>query len=611
MARIFVSHSSLDAAPARDVLAWLKSLGFDNAFLDIDESRGIQPGDEWEARLYAELAACSAVVLLVTPNWLASKWCFAEFVHARASGKAIFPVILTPGGGQAFADDLQRVDFATDAQGGRERLAGKLRELAVQGQRGFDWNPQRPPYPGLPAFEADDAAVYFGRDAEVQALREVLRARRRRHDAALVAVLGASGSGKSSLVRAGLLPRLAKFETEFVVVPPFRPGADPLAELAKALAEAEGRPGEWRMLRDSLAAGALPLADVVTDLLMAAGRREGTLLVTVDQAEELFTTTPAEGRARFAELLRGAAKLPLVVLLTLRSDYLGELQQWAGEVGAYEAFSLPPLPHERMAEVIEGPARVAGVTLAPGLVEAMVNDAGGPDAMPLLAFTLRELWTHATADAATDAPVIRLADYQALGDAAAGLNPLENAVRRRADELVAPLDAGARQALREAFVGALVRIDDQGGFGRRVAAWGELDPAVQPLLERFVDARLLVARSDDAGGRHVEVAHEALLRKWPLLSRWLDDERGFLIGRLQLQRALDDWSAAPPAQRESALLQGLMLERARAWARDKPRALTEAQRDFIAASVAAADARARAARRRRLIVGSVGTVALL
>ncbi len=85
MARIFVSHSSLDAAPARDVLAWLKSLGFDNAFLDIDESRGIQPGDEWEARLYAELAACSAVVLLVTPNWLArgctpswppaARWC--------------------------------------------------------------------------------------------------------------------------------------------------------------------------------------------------------------------------------------------------------------------------------------------------------------------------------------------------------------------------------------------------------------------------------------------------------------------------------------------------------------------------------------------------------
>lgn len=607
MARIFVSHSSLDQAIARDIMEWLRSLGFDNAFLDIDERNGILAGEKWEARLYEELAACSAVVLLVTPNWLASKWCFAEFVQARATGKAIFPIIFTPDGSQTFASDLQRVDFSSDPVGGKRSLAQRLKDLALDVQSGFDWDAQRAPYPGLPSFEAEDAAVYFGRDPEVRELIDRLRARRALGGAHMLAVLGASGSGKSSLVRAGVLPRLRKFEPGFVVVPPLRPGSDPCGELAKALAQALGQPTQWRTLLEHLAAE--PGA-VVSDLLMSAGRHDATLLLTIDQAEELFTTTPAEARARFEGWLRELQVRSVLVLLTLRSDYLGDLQQWAQPVGAFEQFSLPPLPAARLAQVIEGPARVAAIGIAPGVVDAMTHDAGGADAMPLLAFTLRELWSRAHGEGGAERPQIRLVDYQALGDAAAGLNPLENAVRRRADELVAPLDAAARQALREVFVGALVRIDDLGVYGRRAAAWDELDAAVRSTLDDFVNARLLVARSDDAGRRSVEVAHESLLRKWPLLRDWLDDERGFLIGRLQLQRALDDWQAAAPDQRDSALLQGLMLERARVWARDKPKSLSAAQREFIAASVAREQALRRAARRRWIATGTAGVAAL-
>jgi hypothetical protein len=437
---------------------WLRSLGFDNAFLDIDERNGIKAGEKWEARLYEELAACSAVVLVVTPNWLASKWCFAEFVQARATGKAIFPIIFTPDGGQTFAGDLQRVDFSTDPEGGKRSLAQRLKDLALDVQSGFDWDPHRAPYPGLPSFEREDAAVYFGRDPEVRELIDRLRARRAMGGAHMVAVLGASGSGKSSLVRAGVLPRLQKFEPGFVVAPPLRPGLDPGTELAKSLAEAAGQGPQWSAWRERLAGGPGALADAVTNLLMGAGRRDGTLLITVDQAEELFTVTPADARQRFESALRDLQSQPVLVLMTLRSDHLGELQQWAQPIGPFEQFSLPPLPPARLAQVIEGPARVAGLGVAPGVVDAVMHDAGaggGGDAMPLLAFTLRELWARAVADAGADGPVIRLADYQSLGDAAAGLNPLENAVRRRADELVAPLDAGARRALREAFVGAL------------------------------------------------------------------------------------------------------------------------------------------------------------
>ena len=584
MARIFVSHSSHDNAVAADIMQWLRTLGFDNAFLDIDERRGIAPGERWEARLYEELSACSAVVLLVTPNWLASKWCFAEFVQARATGKAIFPIIMTPDGGQMFAGDLQRVDFTADRESGQRRLAQRLKDLALDVQSGFEWDPRRPPYPGLAAFEREDAAVYFGRDAEVRELIDRLRARRTMGGARMVVVLGASGSGKSSLVRAGVLPRLARFETDFVPLPPLRPGDAPVAELAKSLAEALGRPAQWADLRERLQHGDAALPALFTDVLMAADRREATVLVTVDQAEELFTTTAPTARARFETLLRQAMQAQALVLLTLRSDQLGALQSWAQGVGAFEQFSLPPLPASRLSQVIEGPARVAGVAIAPGVVDAVMHDAGGADAMPLLAFTLRELWSRAQADAGVDGPVIRLADYAALGDAAHGLNPLENAVSRRADELAAawPADGTLRRAVREAFVGALARIDDSGVFGRRAADWDEIEALAQGALQAFVQARLLVVRSGSDGRPSVEVAHEALLRKWPLLVRWLDEERSFLLGRLQLQRALADWQEAQPGQRDSALLQGLMLARARVWLAEKPGAVRRAPRYYTA-----------------------------
>ena len=612
MARIFISHSSLDKGTATEIKAWLGSLGFDNAFLDIDEAAGIQVGEAWEARLYEELAACSAVVLLVTPHWLASKWCFAEFVQARATGKSIFPIILTPDGGQAFAGDLQRQDFTTDKEQGKRRLATSLTALAMHVQSGFTWPAGRPPYPGLMSFEAEDAAVYFGRDDEVMALQELLRARQRLRDLHMVVVLGPSGSGKSSLVRAGLLPRLQKFDAQgaFAVVPPWRPGTDPCTELAKALAQASGQPGSWAELRARVAKTPEALSNIVSDVLMASGHREGTLLVTIDQAEELFTACSAESRALLAQWLQVLQQLPVLLLLTLRSDFLGEWQHWAQPIGAFAQFSLPPLPMVRLGEVIEGPARVAGVRIAPGVLDAIKHDAGGTDAMPLLAFTLRELWTHAMADPASDGPLIRLADYTAIADPALGLSPLENAVRRRADELVKNLDVDARNGLRLAFVGALSRIDDQGVYGRRAATWDEMDAAVHPLIRQFVQARLLTVRSEAGQAASVEVAHESLLRKWPLLKGWLDEEQGFLLGRLQLQRALIDWQGAAPEQRDTALLQGLMLARATAWLRDKPKALNAAQRNFINSSAERQAAREQSARRKWLALGSAGVLAM-
>ncbi len=612
MARVFVSHSSLDNTVAAEIFTWLREQGFEESFLDIDETAGLRPGSPWEQQLYEQLDRCNAVLLVLTPNWHASKWCFAEFVQARSLGKAIFPIVVAPTGDRYVAPDIQQLDLVRDRDGGLRRLAGELTRIALDSQGGFPWAPGRPPYPGMLAFERDDAAIYFGRDPETRALIERLEARRVQGGARVVAVLGASGSGKSSLLRAGVLPRLARYSDNWVVAAPLRPGRDPAGELAKTLAEALGAGSDapaWRALDERLGADPAALAEIAADVLGRAGRRDGRLLVSVDQAEELFTLAPAAQAERLFALLAAAAQAhaPLLVVLTLRSDYLGLLQPLAERIGGVEEFSLAPLPSARFAQIVEGPARVAGVAIGAGLVAAATRDAADGDALPLLAFALRELHDHAVeaARAAGTTPAIGLADYQALGDSGHDLNPLENAVRRRAEAIVAALDAGAVEALREAFVGALTRVDDAGRYSRRAATWAEIaEPARQP-VQTFVEARLLVTRGDGGGDRVVEVAHEALLRKWPRLVAWLDHERDFLLGRQRLERAQADWLAAPPERRDDALLEGLLLERARGWLGERPQALGEAVRAFVTASAAAVDRRrARTARRRRIAYGA-------
>ena len=244
--------------------------------------------------------------------------------------------------------------------------------------------------------------------------------------------------------------------------------------------------------------------------------------------------------------------------MTLRSDYLGHLQAIPGLV--FEEFSLKPMVLDRVRDIIEGPARVADLTVEDALVAAAMKDAATEDALPLLAFTLRELRDRFGGDRLT------LANYQSMGDAAAGLTPLENSLRKRADEVLKQADPAAEEldALRQAFVPAMVRVNEEGEYVRRPARWNELPAKAHALLRRLADARLLVI-GQEADHAMVEVAHEALLRKWPRLRAWLDQQREFLMGKTQLERSLADWERAAPADKTAALLHGLPLSRAAQW----------------------------------------------
>jgi WD40 repeat protein len=620
MARVFISHSSKDGEQAARILEWLRAKGFEGAFLDFDKHAGIPPGADWERTLYREIARAEAIILIVTANWSSSKWCFAEFTQARALGKAIFPLIESPADEAYVARDIQHLDLRKDREGGLEQLATRLTEIALNSRGPFEWDIERPPFPGLLAYDEPDAAIYFGRDDDIRRLIERLNARRAQGGAKMVALLGASGSGKSSLMRAGLLPRLKRDKRNWIVLPPFRPQKHPLDEIAQAIALALKPKSDWRNVRELLAAENLEqsLHNLAHDLRTAYATNDARIVVSIDQGEELFGTADKTDAEKFWTLLDVmlTEHLPFIVLLSLRSDYLGQLQQVSGLSAQFDEFSLKPLPLERVRDIINGPADVVGFEVEDAMITAAIKDAATEDALPLLAFALRELY-----DRFGGAAGMTLAAYGTLGDEKAKLSPIENAVRQRADQVLAEAKPTDRQlrALKDAFVPAMVRVNAEGEYVRHAAAIDKLPALARPLIEQLENARLLVKRPKDSEFV-VEVAHEALLRKWPLLRGWLDEEREFLLGKQQLEQDLHDWQTAPQAQKSEALLAGLKLTRARSWLINMPQQLSNPERQFIAASIARLEEeqrrreadRARQEKiRRYVLVGSVAASVVL
>lgn len=596
MSALFLSHSSADNAVADEVRGWLAEAGYRSLFLDFDPARGIPAGRRWEQELYDRLRACQAVIVLCSPASMASPWCFAEITHARALGKPVFPLKIADCGIVGLLGDVQVVDRVREPATARARLLAGLAAAGLDPAALHDWDGRRPPYPGLLAFEREDAAVYFGREGAIRAALETLARLRRLGGPRLLLVLGASGSGKSSLARAGIVPRLAHDPTRWVVVPPFRPQARPLESLAVALAQLPGAP-DWRALRAAFATddGA---RDALGDRRAAAGP-EAALLLVADQFEE--TLVDGAEAARFLALVRALAADPagpVFVLATLRSDFLAAFQTHpALRELAYEPIHLPQIDRAGIAEVIAGPARVAGIELEPALADALQADASTDDALPLLAFALRELYDGRAGGALT------LAHYSDT------LGGLQGAIGRSAEALC-PADPALVEPLRRALL-KLVRLDADGRFVRQPRAWAELPPAAQPLLERFVQARLLVARADAAGERLLEVAHEALFRGWERFAGWLAADRAFLLWRERLHAGGAEWRRL--GRDPALLLRGPPLAEAQRWLDERRDDLEADDATFVAASLAARDAdqAARDRRRRRLITGLTAGVAVL
>src|SRR3954449_12503595 len=390
MARVFISHASADPAVAAEVHRWLVGDGH-QVFFDQDLSDGLLVGQEWEKRLRERLRWADAVVCVLTSAYLGSVWCTAELTIAQSRGSRLLPVQAEAGVRHPLLNAAQYVDMARNAVAARARLVEAL--LRVDAAGGAGWPDDRSPFPGLRPLDTDEHSVFFGRARELEQLATLLRSPAERADPAALVIVGPSGCGKSSLVRAGLLPVMAA-ELEWWTLPAMLPGTRPIAALARELSASAKQVGlAWTVtdVRHRLAEDGL--VGLVEDLLHAVpGQRRRHLLLVVDQFEELLTQTGAEERARFAELLRDSLDGPVQVVATLRPEFLDQLLA-SPEISALPARTHPlrPLRPEALRAVIEGPADRAGITIDEDLVARLVDDTGGGEALPLLAYTLAQL----------------------------------------------------------------------------------------------------------------------------------------------------------------------------------------------------------------------------
>jgi TIR domain len=581
MSAIFISHSSKDNAIAGAIKGKLAEQGHRSVFLDFDPAAGIPAGRQWEKEIYVRLRGCQAVIVLCSEHSMASPWCFAEITQARALGKHLFPLKVAACQISPLLSDVQVIDLTLNPTEGYQRLWSGLRNVGLDPTDLFNWDGTRSPYPGLLAFQEHDAAVYFGRDSAIQGTIETLNRLQRLGNARLALVLGASGSGKSSLVRAGVIPRLKRDKERWLVLVPFRPLARPFDELAMVLASAFGAlgdPRDWKSIRDTLIPkadndGSAHLIDFANDLRVMTGRREATVLLAVDQFEELLGRETDQSASHFLRILTEALSQPnspFLALATLRSDFLGALQthDTAREL-PYEAVHLPQLALADFAQVIEAPAKIAGVDLEAGLTQTMVAETVTDDALPLLAFTLRELWDRQGSDGC-----LTLAEYRDR------LGGLKGSVARAAEGVCQALSLEQERHLRKAFL-MMVRIDEEGRYIRKPARWAELPENVHDLLERFVQARLLVSRGEGME-RILEVTHDALFRSWDRLTAWLNLDREFLLWGQRLHGAIADWERT--GRDAGTLLRGSLLAEASRWLDERGDELDSTESGFIQAS---------------------------
>jgi WD40 repeat protein len=587
MASLFISHSGQDRVAAQRVHQWLRNVGYQALFLDFDPSDGIPAGRRWEAELYAQLRRADAVVFLASDNSVASKWCFAELSLARSMGHPVFPLRLDAAARLELLQDVQWIDLTAD-DAAFSQLGAGLQQAGLGPGDSFAWDPTRSPFPGLEPFDRRDAAVFFGRDQEVDRLTELLTSTLLRGSGRFVAIVGPSGSGKSSLLRAGLLPRLERSAERWVVIPAMQPGRQPLRSLARSLQAAfqsagyeRGRTG----LLHQLGQGSESLVELGYELSETAGGANRSVLVVVDQAEELVTLSGPREQEEFLALLRGALHedSPIWTIATLRAEFLSSAPDRAGLAEAIDdTLLVEPLSRARLPEVIERPAQRAGLAFVPGLVQRMVEDTKGGDALPLLAWTLQQLYRGAGPG---PEQVVTVEAYEALGG-------VIGALERQADRLTTELHRRGQGDLVLPTLLNLVTIGEAGEPTRRRVQRSRLTAAENAIVQTFIDARLLTSNGAGEEGA-VEVAHEALLRQWPPLHQAIMDAQEGLRMRSQVERMASDWESG--GNDESYLLRGTRLVAFEAWAAQHPDDLDVVDSRFLDASRALAEGERREA----------------
>lgn len=558
--------------------------------------RQIHAGEMWEKEIYRGLERSQIVVLCLSPDAVASEWVQREVTIAREQEKFILPVMAVDA-----IDDLQRtenmrwllqvqyIDFEADYESAfpdlLRALPGKRRIGPYDSVNAADI-PN--PFKGLEAFQQTDAAFFFGRETLIDKSLERLKADR---DVRFLAIVGGSGTGKSSLVRAGVLPairdgRLPHSESWRLAL--LTPGDRPISALANRLSpliENMTAADVDALLRQNPRA----FNDLVENILRDTPPEVHIVLV-VDQFEEVFTRASDTEAENFLRIIQHAVTYPdgrAHVLITMRSDFFDRLSRYPGLAELFEQENMvivTEMTPDELLRTIEGPAQAVGMTYDRGLPQRILEEVRRqPGSLPLLQYALKELFQRREG--------LRLTTraYDEIGG-------VRQALAGHA-EVIYQSFGSAQQSIMRRVLLRLVEISESGEATRRRVAYDELRlrdvPAevVDELLERLTasDTRLLTAsrqitsRGDESRPRtFYEVGHEALIREWDRFREWVNQDLEDLRLGSEILQAATDWQASD--HDTAYLLTGNRLARAEIWLNEAD--TTPLQREFMQASIA-------------------------
>ena len=574
---VFLSYHWQDHARVEALAQGLRREGL-QVFLD---RWYLTPGRPWPQRLEEILGQCGAVAVCVGKGemgpWQQREAYQALARQAKDPGFPVIPVLLPEAEPPlGFLGQNTWVDY----RAGDDPTLPALLAAAVRGE------PPGPelqarvsqtlatlcPYRGLLYFREEDAPFFCGREETIGQLGEAVARQ------SLVAVVGASGCGKSSLVRAGLLPALRQSRETTWEMATVVPGDRPLHALAggflpllePAMTETD-RLIEAGKLVQALQEGTVGLREVA-DRVLAKQPGSQRLLLVVDQWEELFTLTADETTRRvFLDNILAATETGnLTVVLTLRGDFFGRA------ITSYRPLSdrvqgaqinLGPMNKEELRRAVVEPAKKVGLSFESGLVERILGDTGEePGNLPLLEFVLRRLWEERRGRE------LHHEAYEAMGG-------LPGAIASRAEEIYGKLAATEQQEVHQIFL-RLVRPGEGQADTRRRASLKECGEPCRGLISRLANERLLVtSQGAEAGPETVEVAHEALIQHWQRLQGWVNEDRRFLTWQQHLSADATEWQER--GRLPELLLRGLPLTEARQWLQQRRESLSPQERTFI------------------------------
>ena len=564
MSSVFLSYSSKDVKLATRVQELLEARGYD-VFRDKDRDEGIPAGTKWAEELFLNLERFRIVVFLATPASLKSRWCHTELAVAMARRKHVVQISTRKEPVHPVLAATQSIGPIRDVEELVDKLVADLGRVGLGPRDSASWDPNVSPYPGLERLTEKYAAVLFGRDDDIELVIDRLE----RPKPAPVLVVGPSGSGKSSLIRAGVVPEL-KRRPRNTVLPVVDPGDDALRSVALELERADPKSNAEDLIKD-------PAAFALAIERLAANTDDGRVVLVIDQAEDLVLPANRARAVELVERLQAIDRDRLAVIVVLRS---ASLDPWMldTEIGALtpgDPVQIRPLDRAALREVILGPAQLAGIRIEPDtLVEQILDDTVQGEALPLLAALLQELTkNHSRMNPAVITPI----EYAAVG-------PVSRVIERRAQAAVddVKVKVGRFEAdVVDAYL-RLVAIDESRQPVRTQLVAEGLPADVAAIFGILEDYRLVTrdrraipisanapatpgAGQPPAAQEILMAVHEAVFRAWTALKAAIDARLDALRIRTWLRHDAEEWAGS---KRGQVSLTGGRLDLALEWSRD-------------------------------------------